>query len=95
MMLAGPTLRVVPTTTHVAFADVIVLKGIAGSGAFADSGQALGSQLRLRILARDVSLATEAPQQTSIQNVLPCVIDALQAARQAEQLAELEIGGGA
>lgn len=43
-----------------------------------DSGQALGTRVRLRILARDVSLATEAPQQTSIQNVLPCVIDALQ-----------------
>jgi molybdate transport system ATP-binding protein len=44
-----------------------------------DSGHALGERVRLRILARDVSLTTALPQHTSIQNVLPCVIDALQA----------------
>ena len=32
---------------------------------------------RLRVLARDVSLATEAPQHTSIQNLLPCRIEAV------------------
>lgn len=36
-----------------------------------DHGQALGQTLRLRVLARDVSLATERPQHTSIQNILP------------------------
>jgi molybdate transport system ATP-binding protein len=35
-----------------------------------DSGVALGRQVRLRILARDVSLATQAPHGTSIQNLL-------------------------
>ena len=44
-----------------------------------DSHHALGERVRLRILARDVSITTEAPQHTSIQNVLPCVVDALQA----------------
>ena len=42
-----------------------------------DSGLPVGRQVRVRVLARDVSLATEKPTHTSIQNVLPCVIDAL------------------
>lgn len=44
-----------------------------------DSQHALGAAVRLRILARDVSITTTAPQDSSIQNVLPCVVDALQA----------------
>jgi molybdate transport system ATP-binding protein len=43
-----------------------------------DSQHALGTPVRLRILARDVSITLEMPQHTSIQNLLPCVIDALQ-----------------
>ena len=43
-----------------------------------DSQHALGTRVRLRILARDVSITTAEPQHTSIQNVLPCVVDALQ-----------------
>ena len=42
-----------------------------------DSGLALGRPVRLRVLARDVSLATVEPRQTSIQNLLPCVIRAI------------------
>ena len=42
-----------------------------------DSGLALGQPARLRVLARDVSLTTTAPQHTSIQNLLPGVIDAI------------------
>lgn len=34
----------------------------------------LGTQVRLRVLARDVSIATTAPQHTSIQNLLPCTV---------------------
>jgi molybdate transport system ATP-binding protein len=49
-----------------------------GSLYLRDTYNALGETVRLRILARDVSIATEAPRHTSIQNVLPCVIDALQ-----------------
>ena len=41
-----------------------------------DSGLPLGRAVRLRVLARDVSLLTEAPLGTSIQNYLPCVIEA-------------------
>jgi molybdate transport system ATP-binding protein len=42
-----------------------------------DSGLAVGQAVRLRVLARDVSLATEAPRHTSIQNHLPGVIESL------------------
>ena len=37
----------------------------------------VGQRVRLRVLARDVSLATEVSQHTSIQNHLPCRITAI------------------
>jgi len=40
-----------------------------------DSGLPLGHQVRLRVLARDVSMAVEEPHGTSIQNHLPCIIE--------------------
>ena len=49
----------------------------AGNLWLRDTGLPLGQRVRLRVLARDVSIATEKPQNTSIQNLLPCVIDAL------------------
>ena len=42
-----------------------------------DAGLAVGHKVRLRVLARDVSLATSEPSHTSIQNILPCVVDSL------------------
>jgi molybdate transport system ATP-binding protein len=39
-----------------------------------DAGVSIGQPVRLRVLARDVSITTLLPQQTSIQNVLPCVV---------------------
>jgi molybdate transport system ATP-binding protein len=39
-----------------------------------DSGIGVGKAVRLRVLARDVSLMTREPTHTSIQNQLPCVI---------------------
>ncbi len=39
-----------------------------------DDGLAVGQRVRLRVLARDVSIATLAPLQTSIQNQLGCVV---------------------
>jgi molybdate transport system ATP-binding protein len=44
-----------------------------------DSGAAAGQRVRLRVLARDVSLATEEPRATSIQNLLPGVVRAIAA----------------
>lgn len=43
-----------------------------------DTGLALGQAVRLRVLARDVSIALEQPSQSSIQNQLPCVVLALE-----------------
>jgi len=48
-----------------------------GSLWLADAGLAVGAAVRLRVLARDVSLATQAPAHTSIQNVLPCTVLAI------------------
>ena len=42
-----------------------------------DSGLALGQAVRLRVLARDVSLALQEPVHTSVQNHLRCVVEAL------------------
>ena len=44
-----------------------------------DSGAEIGRRVRLRVLARDVSLATEEPRATSIQNLLPGVVRAIAA----------------
>lgn len=48
-----------------------------------DTGAALGQAVRVRVLARDVSVATHCPSGTSVQNLLPCRVlrvtpDALQ-----------------
>lgn len=40
-----------------------------------DSGAAIGAPVRLRVYARDVSLALQAPPDTTIQNLLSCVIE--------------------
>ncbi len=42
-----------------------------------DPGLPVGHEVRLRVLARDVSVATEAPRASSVQNQLPAVIDAI------------------
>lgn len=42
-----------------------------------DTGLATGRDVRVRVLARDVSLTTVEPQQTSIQNLLPCTVSTL------------------
>ena len=52
--------------------------GFAGGAMWLrDSGLPVGQSVRLRVLARDVSLAVQEPMQTSIQNHLPCVIDSV------------------
>ena len=42
-----------------------------------DTGLAVGKSVRVRVLARDVSIATTEPQHTSVQNVLPCVVQSV------------------
>ncbi|MDB5899789.1 MAG: putative type molybdate transport system, ATP-binding component [Ramlibacter sp.] len=42
-----------------------------------DPGLAAGHQVRVRVLARDVSVALVPPERSSIQNVLPCTVRAI------------------
>jgi molybdate transport system ATP-binding protein len=42
-----------------------------------DSGLAIGQTVRLRVLARDVSVTLHEPTHTSIQNHVSCVVDAI------------------
>jgi molybdate transport system ATP-binding protein len=42
-----------------------------------DTGAALGRSVRVRVLARDVSISIAAPAGTSIQNLLPCTVQAV------------------
>ena len=44
---------------------------------FRDPGLAVGRRVRVRVLARDVSLSRQPPQQSSIQNVLLGTVDAI------------------
>ncbi|NQW81627.1 MAG: molybdenum ABC transporter ATP-binding protein [Polaromonas sp.] len=58
-----------------------------------DTGLPLGRQVRVRVLARDVSIALDPPSQTSIQNVLPCVVQAIGPDTHASQtLIQLQCG---
>jgi molybdate transport system ATP-binding protein len=43
-----------------------------------DTGLKPGRRVRVRVLARDVSIATEKPGHTSIQNLLACVVQAVE-----------------
>ncbi len=58
-----------------------------------ETDKPLGEQVRARVLARDVSVARVAPAQTSVVNVLPAVLESLQADR-STALLRLAIGGG-
>ncbi|NBX54055.1 MAG: molybdenum ABC transporter ATP-binding protein [Betaproteobacteria bacterium] len=58
-----------------------------------DSGLALGQAVRMRLLAKDVSIATVAPQHTSIQNLLSAVIEAVASDEHPSQvLVRLRVG---
>jgi molybdate transport system ATP-binding protein len=48
-----------------------------GSLWIGESGHPLGRRVRLRVLAGDVSLQLQAPAQTSVQNALPAVVEAI------------------
>ncbi len=51
-----------------------------------DSGLQIGQPVRLRVLARDVSITLEEAQNTSIQNHLPCVIESIHAESHSSQM---------
>ncbi|GAB3649322.1 molybdenum ABC transporter ATP-binding protein [Ramlibacter alkalitolerans] len=52
----------------------------------ADSGLSAGRAVRVRVLARDVSIVREPPHGSSIQNVLPCRVRAIAAAGHPSQV---------
>lgn len=56
-----------------------LLRAAFSGGSFwvRDGGQALGQAVRLRVLARDVSIQLQAPAQTSIQNHLQGVVESV------------------
>jgi molybdate transport system ATP-binding protein len=59
-----------------------------------DPGLAIGHPVRVRVLARDVSLALVPPERSSIQNVLPCTVRAIAAGAHGSQaLLQLDCGG--
>lgn len=62
----------VDTVWHLARVDVA-----GGSLWFRDPEIPVGGRVRVRVLARDVSLATQAPGRSSIQNVLPGRIETI------------------
>ncbi|NML46611.1 molybdenum ABC transporter ATP-binding protein [Ramlibacter sp. G-1-2-2] len=58
-----------------------------------DNGLPLGHAVRVRVLARDISIALAPPEQSSIQNVLPCTVRAVAAAGHPSQaLVQLACG---
>lgn len=60
---------------------VVMTDGAAQGGLWLrDSGLEVGHRVRLRVLARDVSLALDAPTATSVQNLLPAVVESIEPA---------------
>jgi molybdate transport system ATP-binding protein len=51
-----------------------------------DAGQAVGQSVRLRVLARDVSLAVDEPGGVSVQNVVHSVVESLSEGEHPSQL---------
>ena len=71
--------------SHLAFPGGVLLVGRRDA--------AIGSRVRCRIHARDVSLALERPRGSSITNILPAVVDAVgPAAAPGQVLVRLKVG---
>jgi molybdate transport system ATP-binding protein len=65
-----------------------------GSFWLPDTGLAIGQAVRLRVLARDVSVATRMPTDISIQNVVPCTVVGVQSDQHpAQALVQLDCAG--
>ena len=55
----------------------------------------VGHPVRLRVLARDVAIATQRPEGLSVQNVLPCRLIAIADRPNGRCLLQLDLGGAA
>jgi molybdate transport system ATP-binding protein len=61
-----------------------------------DTGAEVGKRVRVRVLARDVSIARQLPEESSIQNLLPCTVQAVAAdAHPSQVLVRLACGESA
>lgn len=59
-----------------------------------DSGHAIGQAVRVRVLARDVSLALQPPERSSIQNLLPCTVESIaEGGHPSQAMVRLACGG--
>ena len=54
----------------------------------------IGQSVRLRILARDVSITLERQSGTSILNIIPAQVEALSEENPAQLMVQLKTGGG-
>ncbi len=54
---------------------------------------AVGTSMRLRVYARDVSLTLQRPEQTSILNVLPATITGMAHGQEGQTIVRLNLGG--
>lgn len=54
-----------------------------------------GTRLRVRVRARDVSVATREPQGLSVRNILPAVLEAIEQSPAEEVMLRLRVGSGA
>jgi molybdate transport system ATP-binding protein len=73
--------------------DAISELRFAGGVLYVSGCLRIGERRRVEILARDVSVSLEAPQRTSILNVLPARVVAIEAAESAQPLVRVDIGG--
>ena len=55
--------------------------------------EAIGTRLRMRVRARDVSVAITEPQGLSVQNILPATLESIRPAAQHEAMLCLRLGG--
>ncbi|MEQ9814267.1 MAG: molybdenum ABC transporter ATP-binding protein [Azospirillaceae bacterium] len=71
-----------------------LVRARAGAMALAlmGSGLALGSTVRLRLAARDIAVATEPPRNTSVVNILPGVLTALERDTEGRVHLDLDLG---
>jgi molybdate transport system ATP-binding protein len=75
----------------------VALTGAQGGAALwvRDDGKPIGTPVRVRVLARDVSVARVQPLQSSIQNLLPAQVEAIaDDAHPAQCLVRLRMAGG-
>ena len=87
-------LRHATVTAHDPRWNLVQVRFDGGTLWMPDPGLPPGQAVRVRVLARDVSLALVPPEGSSIQNVLPCTVRAIAPGAHASQaMVQLACGG--